>query len=543
MKNALYSTRLENIYNDISSANNMNLSKYNNFKKNIASISSLLKNEQNYLNKFATNVNFRKNMKKKLRTNINNQLTDVVLGFISEKKISQMNDKIKNGNQEKQEFCINATLNNFNLGFLNKSQKAKNQTIVNNKTDEKYEKSESERCKKTLLDVQESGKEAFKKIVNIIDNFNTKILDKDKKKSRNKKDLINVDKTKSSKFKSCDNPKNDKIKLKNLIESPNSSKLNIQPVVISQSIKTSSTFFRSTKDNTAVPNLELTKESFNSYFNTEENLSCKLFHKLAKSNRNSRNKLFSKLKEEAMSGSISKENKNYLFSTFAPRKSVQALQPKFKATEGLNNFVIRNFLIKDQNDPLGASKNQFKISQNFFLEKEEKTKTKKLKEMAKYQEITGNQVFLDQIFVKKDNSLDEDNDETTIGSDTFRREHNRKTKLKIIENSKNLVDWIQKISTVEYQIMDESEINTGRINLHNLNKVVRLRNVIKNKMDPDSVDTDIKEPAKFKEMVEKNHDEVVKIMKKLGPPSFLKSKFKTATLNKFKVVNGKYFGC
>jgi hypothetical protein len=543
MKNALYSTRLENIYNDISSANNMNLSKYNNFKKNIASISSLFKNEQNYLNKFATNVNFRKNVKKKLRTNINNQLTDVVLGFISEKKISQMNDKLKNGNEEKQELCINATLNNFNLAFLSKCPKAKNQTIVNYKTDENYEKSGSEKCKKTLLEVQESGKEAFKKIVNIIDNFNTKIIDKDKKKSRNKKDLINVDKTKSSKFKSCDYAKNDKIKQKNLIESPNSSKLNIQPVIISPSYKTSSTFYRSTKDNTAVPNLELTKESFGSYLNTEENLNCKLFHKLAKSNRNSRNKLFSKLKEEAMSGSISKENKNNLFSTFAPRKSVQALQPKFKATEGLNNFVIRNFLIKDQNDPLGASKNQFKISQNFFLEKEEKTKTKKLKEMARYQEITGNQVFLDQIFVKKENSLDDDIDETTLGSDTFRKEHNRKMKLKIIQNSKNLVDWIQKISTVEYQIMDESEINNGRINLHNLNKVVRLRNVIKHKIDPESVDTEIKEPAKFKNMVEKNQDEVVKIMKKLGPPSFLKSKFKTATLNKFKVVNGKYFGC
>jgi hypothetical protein len=32
-------------------------------------------------------------------------------------------------------------------------------------------------------------------------------------------------------------------------------------------------------------------------------------------------------------------------------------------------------------------------------------------------------------------------------------------------------------------------------------------------------------------------------LKSLGPPSFLKTRFKNTTIEKYKVVNGKYFGC
>jgi hypothetical protein len=246
------------------------------------------------------------------------------------------------------------------------------------------------------------------------------------------------------------------------------------------------------------------------------------------------------------SKSLPKDKNKYVSSSFAPRKSVQAIQPKFNSTEGLNNFVIRNFLIRDKNDPLEASKNQFKISQNFFFEKEEKTKAKKLKDMAKYEETTGKQVFLDQIFAKKDNSFIDDEEEYPEhpeGAKNFLKKHNKKLKLKTIENSRNFADLIHKISCVEYQSMGDSAINNGRINMHNLSKVVRLRTVLKTKKDPEIDETEIQSPAKIKEMVQKNQDEVIKALKKLGPPSFLKNKFKTATLNRFKVVNGKYFGC
>lgn len=42
----------------------------------------------------------------------------------------------------------------------------------------------------------------------------------------------------------------------------------------------------------------------------------------------------------------------------------------------------------------------------------------------------------------------------------------------------------------------------------------------------------------------KNYSDIdfVKACGRLGPPSFLKTKFKKNTVEKFKIVNGKYFG-
>lgn len=49
--------------------------------------------------------------------------------------------------------------------------------------------------------------------------------------------------------------------------------------------------------------------------------------------------------------------------------------------------------------------------------------------------------------------------------------------------------------------------------------------------------------VKFKEERRANDNELILTLKKLGPPSFLKTTFKKHTIERYKIVNGKYFGC
>ena len=218
------------------------------------------------------------------------------------------------------------------------------------------------------------------------------------------------------------------------------------------------------------------------------------------------------------------------------RKSVMSLDPKFKYTESLNNFVIRDFMISEKTDPVKSSKRKLRISQNFFSDKEEKKKLEKIRELVKYEKMTGNQVFIDNVFDQNTNASIEDTE------NDIKKEIER-SKLKSIENSKNFVEVLDSVFRTEYKKMDDSVLGKGKINVHNMHKIIRLRTVLKTKTDPDSEEINIKNLEKFREMIRLNNNKVIKALNQLGPPSFIKSKFKTTTINTFKVVNGKYFGC
>lgn len=48
---------------------------------------------------------------------------------------------------------------------------------------------------------------------------------------------------------------------------------------------------------------------------------------------------------------------------------------------------------------------------------------------------------------------------------------------------------------------------------------------------------------KVRKIKEETQDILTLTLHKLGPPSFLKTKFKNQTIKKYQTVNGKYFGC
>jgi hypothetical protein len=48
---------------------------------------------------------------------------------------------------------------------------------------------------------------------------------------------------------------------------------------------------------------------------------------------------------------------------------------------------------------------------------------------------------------------------------------------------------------------------------------------------------------KVRQIKEETQDLLALTLHKLGPPAFLKTKFKNQTVKKYHNVNGKYFGC
>ena len=48
---------------------------------------------------------------------------------------------------------------------------------------------------------------------------------------------------------------------------------------------------------------------------------------------------------------------------------------------------------------------------------------------------------------------------------------------------------------------------------------------------------------KLRQIKEETEDMLTLRLHKLGPPGFLKTKFRNQTVQKFQTVNGKYFGC
>lgn len=103
-------------------------------------------------------------------------------------------------------------------------------------------------------------------------------------------------------------------------------------------------------------------------------------------------------------------------------------------------------------------------------------------------------------------------------------------------------DQILEISLNDYSdvFQDSSdEIEGNNINVDNLHRVIRVRNILKGKHK------DKEQKERYKKIDIENEDEINKIIRfrKLGPPSFLKTHFKKETNMKFKMLGGKFFGC
>jgi hypothetical protein len=80
------------------------------------------------------------------------------------------------------------------------------------------------------------------------------------------------------------------------------------------------------------------------------------------------------------------------------------------------------------------------------------------------------------------------------------------------------------------------------VHLANLRRWIRVRDIMKNRYDKRVDYLEMDNPKKFKENKRNIHFEIMNSLKDLGPPNFLKTKFKISTISKCKNVEGLFFG-
>ena len=69
-----------------------------------------------------------------------------------------------------------------------------------------------------------------------------------------------------------------------------------------------------------------------------------------------------------------------------------------------------------------------------------------------------------------------------------------------------------------------------------------MKKILKNEAK-DDMDFIMNNANKLRQIKEETEDMLTLRLHKLGPPGFLKTKFRNQTVQKFQTVNGKYFGC
>jgi len=104
------------------------------------------------------------------------------------------------------------------------------------------------------------------------------------------------------------------------------------------------------------------------------------------------------------------------------------------------------------------------------------------------------------------------------------------------------------ISCESYQKMDIENFPKDFIdNVHekNFERVLRLRNIIKNKEDNMKDVIGFENPRRYKEEQNEinNNPDLRRTLSHLGPPKFLRTNFHDHTIKRFTMVNGNFFGC
>ena len=120
------------------------------------------------------------------------------------------------------------------------------------------------------------------------------------------------------------------------------------------------------------------------------------------------------------------------------------------------------------------------------------------------------------------------------------KKFDEKVNEKINKISQIKADELLNISLNNYEEIDLNDnqgIPTNDLNYNNLNRIIRVRDILKGNYKNGAT----KEKINPKE----DEEEMQKILRfqKLGPPSFLKTSFKKETMIKYKMLDGKFFGC
>jgi hypothetical protein len=173
----------------------------------------------------------------------------------------------------------------------------------------------------------------------------------------------------------------------------------------------------------------------------------------------------------------------------------------------------------------------------FLQNKTKQKKNQNIKDLKEFEELTGKKVY-DDLLNEPQNEVKQN---LLIGDkryqDLVKRCYEKDRRKKIKKKGENLIKLIENISEPVYE---KFEHKLKAFNKNNLNRVIKVRNIIKNRK---SLNIDIEDVDNIDEEKPDFNSEMIKTSLKIGAPSFLKTKFRSSTIERYKIAHGRYLGC
>jgi hypothetical protein len=224
--------------------------------------------------------------------------------------------------------------------------------------------------------------------------------------------------------------------------------------------------------------------------------------------------------------------------------------PNIQSKYSVNNWMIRDFSVGDKKDPIESSRRKFKVTNEYLQIKEEK-QLKKIKMISDR---------IEKLLVENYDKQDDDSLENKISTECFnknfeydsmlkevkimKKKNEEKFEIEIKENSRKLADLILEIDCGRYENFHhyDNVIFKKNVSQKNIERTVRLRNIMKTKNDPRNDNLILYDVNEFKNQKRDIESQAAKIINKIGAPSFMKTRFKQATIQKFRVTAGNFMG-
>jgi hypothetical protein len=226
--------------------------------------------------------------------------------------------------------------------------------------------------------------------------------------------------------------------------------------------------------------------------------------------------------------------------------------PNIQSKYSVNNWLIRDFSVGDKKDPIESSRRKFKVTNEYLQLKEEK-------QLKKIQMISDR---IEKLLIENYDKKEKDEPQENVNSregfykkhdydsllkeiEVVKKRNEEKLAIEINENSRKLADLILEIDCGQYEKFDQDENAFLRksISKKNIERTVRLRNILKTKNDPRNDNLILYDVNEFKNQKRDIESQAAKIINKIGAPSFMKTRFKQATIQKFRVTAGNLMGC
>ena len=225
----------------------------------------------------------------------------------------------------------------------------------------------------------------------------------------------------------------------------------------------------------------------------------------------------------------------------------------------MNELLINSFGVLDQSE---YSKKIYNLSETYFNILDRMREKKSELEIAKFEQekkkydncynsqyetnFANRKIQEDYKWEKKFILQHYNNKLSEKDFINFKKLYNLKQKKEIIKSSEKLADLLLKMDANEYEKpLKESNTfkSTGnKVSKVNINRIKRLKQIMKSLEDNEQVGVFVVNVDKLKKEQKKSETDIMLAIKRSGKPSFVKTKFRSKTIKRYKGVSGKNFG-